>query len=285
MTDFSYFAGHDSFYLRDGWLYKGVSELEKNPELFASSNLISAVDALGVGANMVKSIRYWLDFCGLVEKSSTKHQSVYTLSNLALAIQNNDTYFQSPISLWLLHNEMAKKSIIWNVLFVDNGLQSFTKEQARQLMSIRIQEANVQYSSSTISSSVDVFLNTYAWDRQLKRKKDPEDNLLSPLNRLKLLQTQGERYFFRTISENEISPFFIYYMLFDENRREYSMDDAFAYIRKNISIDLNGLRIIFANLEQKKFISIDRAARLNMIYDQKELPTDRKIHLIYKESK
>ena len=48
------FKGHESFILREGWLNKGLFEIEKNAKVFSENY---GADELGVGPNMAKSIR------------------------------------------------------------------------------------------------------------------------------------------------------------------------------------------------------------------------------------
>ena len=58
------FGGHQTFAIRDGWLYKGLQLTKKRPELFSDPDL---ADWLGVGKNMAKAIRHWLLATGLAE--------------------------------------------------------------------------------------------------------------------------------------------------------------------------------------------------------------------------
>ena len=58
------FKGHESFILREGWLNKGLTEVKSNPKVFTE---FYGADALGVGPNMAKSIRYWLKTAGLTK--------------------------------------------------------------------------------------------------------------------------------------------------------------------------------------------------------------------------
>lgn len=55
---------HETFSIRDGWLEKAINLLEDNPNLFAKDN---GQQILGIGTNMVKSLRYWTDACGLIK--------------------------------------------------------------------------------------------------------------------------------------------------------------------------------------------------------------------------
>ena len=71
--------GHESFTLREGWLTKGLNAVHENPRVFSES---SGADALGVGTNMAKSIRYWLRTAGLTKEHP--HDGV-TLTNMVIS--------------------------------------------------------------------------------------------------------------------------------------------------------------------------------------------------------
>ena len=51
------FGRHETFALRYGWLPKGFQAAVRNPKIFLDD--LATVE-LGVGKNMVKSIRHWL---------------------------------------------------------------------------------------------------------------------------------------------------------------------------------------------------------------------------------
>ena len=54
--------GNESFNIREGWLRKGIRCVQDCPTLFSRDD---AMEILGVGSKMVKSIRYWLRATGL----------------------------------------------------------------------------------------------------------------------------------------------------------------------------------------------------------------------------
>ena len=70
------FKGHESFILREGWLNKGLFEIEKDAKVFSENY---GADELGVGPNMAKSIRYWLKTMNLTGISQRKEQSSQSL--------------------------------------------------------------------------------------------------------------------------------------------------------------------------------------------------------------
>jgi hypothetical protein len=89
MEDFIYkFRAHDTFFIRKGWLSKGVKHVLIDPAVFVSREA-NPMDTLGIGANMVKAMRYWLQAIGLTDetKSGKREQ---TLTNLGEIIHEND---------------------------------------------------------------------------------------------------------------------------------------------------------------------------------------------------
>ena len=53
------FRAHDTFFIRKGWLSKGMKYVQKKPDVFVAKDE-NPMDVLGIGANMVKALRYWL---------------------------------------------------------------------------------------------------------------------------------------------------------------------------------------------------------------------------------
>ena len=53
------FRAHETFSIRKGWLNKGMKQVAKDPSVFVSKEY-NPMDVLGIGSNMVKSLRYWL---------------------------------------------------------------------------------------------------------------------------------------------------------------------------------------------------------------------------------
>ena len=61
------FSGHETFAIREGWLHKGLKLLIEDPELLYDEYV---ADFLGVGKNMSRSIRHWLDVTGLAQRET-----------------------------------------------------------------------------------------------------------------------------------------------------------------------------------------------------------------------
>ena len=63
--DFS-FSGHETFSLRISWLPKAVAAIESQTEVF--SDVRNGMAVLGLGKNMIKSLDFWVQACGLAQK-------------------------------------------------------------------------------------------------------------------------------------------------------------------------------------------------------------------------
>ena len=59
------FSGHETFPFRYPWLKKGVDAVSDDPEVFLRED---AIVTLGVGKNMVRSIRHWCLATGLIDQ-------------------------------------------------------------------------------------------------------------------------------------------------------------------------------------------------------------------------
>ena len=50
------FRAHDTFFIRKGWLSKGMRCVSNKPDVFIAHDE-NPMDVLGIGANMVKALR------------------------------------------------------------------------------------------------------------------------------------------------------------------------------------------------------------------------------------
>lgn len=100
------FAGHETFAPRFGWLRKGFLATSDDSGVFLKAD---APITLGVGKNMVSSIRYWMKAFKLTVEFSYGTNS---RANIAvptweaawlLREEGADPYLEDPASLWLLH--------------------------------------------------------------------------------------------------------------------------------------------------------------------------------------
>lgn len=123
------FRAHDTFAIRKGWLHKGMRYVMKNPRIFVDKN-INQMDELGIGANMVKALRYWLQACGVTEETgnTTRHQKITSFGKL---VWENDCYMEEDGTLYLLHYMLASNKDLataWYFFFNLYSMTEITKE-------------------------------------------------------------------------------------------------------------------------------------------------------------
>jgi hypothetical protein len=93
------FGRHETFALRFGWLTKGAQALMSGDPVFEAED---ATVLLGVGKNMVSSIRYWLQAARIIERND----SGWTLTKIGEYIfddEGYDPYLEDEATIWLLH--------------------------------------------------------------------------------------------------------------------------------------------------------------------------------------
>lgn len=276
-------VGHSSFYLRNGWIKKGVEYVQKNKdENIFSKNNIKAIDELGIGSVMVQSLKFWLIMLDIIGK---KDKEFYLKREIEYILKM-DPYLQKINTLWLLHTyimEREKKDenpVLWN-LFIKNKKNSvFTEEEARDILALFYKEEKEVVSERSIRDSISVFIKTYYKDIDLK--VDPEDNLFSPFIKLNYLQkNENGKYYFRDIYNTEIAEELIFFLLKRIVKdKQISIMDSYSYINGIIKMRINEYEKLISKLENREFLFVDRAAGLQNINIIKDISEKEIIQLI-----
>jgi hypothetical protein len=94
-------ARHETFHPRWGWLKKGFDAASTDSHIFLAED---APVKLGVGKNMVRSLRYWCNAFKITNDDDTPSEFGQNL----LGVNGWDTYLENPASLWLLHWNLLK---------------------------------------------------------------------------------------------------------------------------------------------------------------------------------
>lgn len=276
-------VGHGSFYLRSGWVKKGVEYVNvDNSEDIFSKNNIKAVDELGIGSVMVQSLKFWLFVLDII----TKENKIFKLKREIEYILEKDPYLQRKDTLWLLHTYIMERDnrkenpILWNLFIKNKRNTVFTEEEARDILTMYYKEKNEVVSERSIRDSVNVFIKTYYKKKDLK--EDPEDNLFSPFIKLEyLIQNEKEQYYFRNIESEEIAEEIILLLL---KRRiegnQISIIDSYNYINGIIKMRINEYEKLISKLENRDFIFVDRAAGLQNINIIKDISEKEIIYLV-----
>src|SRR5262249_6709258 len=147
-----------------------------------------AITILGVGKNMVRSIRHWCLAAGVLVESEDGI-SPSDLGILLLADDGLDPYLEDPATLWLLHWQIAScrgRAATWFWAFSHFHEPEFTREALISSLYHWTQTLpGKQVAESSLKRDVEVFLRTYVPSR-LSRGDIAEDSLDCPLVELGL---------------------------------------------------------------------------------------------------
>ncbi len=193
------FAGHETFPLRYTWLSKAVQLVEKDGSVFQDDD---AMIRLGVGRNMVRSIRHWGFACGVLENApdvANNRGGVLQPTALGRALFEKDgwdPYLEDPATLWVLHYELAgssKRATTWYLAFNHYPQPELTKPELVAWLGKLAQEHGWgRVSPASLRRDVDVFLRTYVPSRA-SRTVPLEDTLDSPFVELDLIRELGTK--------------------------------------------------------------------------------------------
>lgn len=267
--------GHEKFPLREGWLNKGLIAVHDNPFVFASDR---APDVFGIGNNMVKSLRFWMKAFNLIDDSNTKNG--INLSELGVAIYNNDKYLEKDFTLWLLQSQIVKNADIatsWYLYFNRCDNVDLTKEQIFNILKRELTEYThgEKFSDKSLQNDIDVIVNMYSKDSKVE---DPEEKNVSPFVRLGLVKKTEGGYEKSHPDIRKLSEWNILYELsvLMDGCNQISIDDAFN--SDNGIIKIYQVTAVQANeyldiLESMGYIRVNRTAGLDMIYKLNEKMT------------
>lgn len=221
-------SGHESFPCRYTWLPKAVRGLRESPDLFADGD-DGAMVTLGIGKNMVRSVRFWAQVSGVVSSSRSGH-TVSDFGHAVLGERGFDPFLEDIRTLWLIHwnlsTDPANPLLAWDYLLNRWQDPDIVPSVALKVLQTVATRQDTELSPVTIEQHFDTFLHTYVPTRGRKGEVQ-EDNLDCPLVELELIVRVGERlvdtgsgraeaiYAFRREEKPEITAELFTYCLYD----------------------------------------------------------------------
>jgi hypothetical protein len=193
------FSGHEKFHCRPFWLKKGY-DFVLSGKKFSDDD---AVVALGVGKNMVSSIRYWIKAFDLVDDQEQPNN----LAHYIFGEDGKDPYLEDEGTIWLLHYHLVTggKATLYSLFFNEFRKEriEFTKEQVLSFLKRKCDEWGATVSLNSLNADIDVFIKTYL--RPKKKLKDIEDDfsgLLIDFGLVQALDKSGSELWYK-VESNE----------------------------------------------------------------------------------
>ena len=188
------FSGHETFPFRYPWLPKACIGIINSPTAFADED--AAMVEFGVGKNMVRAMRFWVEAAGLAVTADPGMMPT-PLGQKFFGADGLDPYLEDIQTLWLMHwnisTQVENPLFAWEFLLnrwqeheiaEEPVLKAFAQESERLTLK--------KLSPVTLHQHFDVFLHTYLPTRG-KKGDLADDNLDCPLTELELLTVVGER--------------------------------------------------------------------------------------------
>lgn len=275
------FRAHETFFIRKGWLYKGIKNVVHDKTVFMGDNG-NPMDILGIGANMVKSLRYWLQAVGLtVEPTSGKKYQ--TLTPFGEIIYENDKYIEEIGTLWLLHYKLVANEVdatAWYYFFNEFNRNEFNRDDFVKQLNTYILLNESEVSDRSLDDDFNCIINTYL--PRIKSnpgKVHPENNIDCPFGELSLVDIANKK--FKTYKKSvpkidSIHPLVVLAVIIDQAKGEKqikisSIQNDKCNVGKVFNLDIITLTSLLNKIELMGYITVVRTAGLDVIDIQRQI--------------
>lgn len=183
------FSGHESFICKQFWLKK-VFDFCRNRLSFSDD--LAVVD-LGVGKNMVASLRYWGKAFGIIDDNDRPTW----LGDYLFGPDGRDPYLEDLGTIWLLHYQLVKtnRASIYHMVFNEFRKEriDFTRDHLHAFLKRKCEEVGPNfYTANTITTDVNVFFRNYVKPHK-DEKVEVEDDFTGVLMDLGLVKHFKQR--------------------------------------------------------------------------------------------
>ncbi len=277
------FRAHDTFFIRKGWLSKGMRCVSIKSDVFISRDE-NPMDALGIGANMVKALRYWLQVVGLTVEP-TKGKRIQRFTDLGNLIYHHDTYIEELGTLCLLQYCLASQeneATAWYFFFNEFSMSEFSREDFVSALQkyIKMRDSETDYAIRSLNEDFQCIINTYLPRyKSNPAKVSPENNIDCPFGELGLVDILNKRkktYKKSTPSSDMLNPYVMLAVIVKNanGRKEISLNELLSApknIGKVYNLDSITMLDVLYRIERMGLIKINRTAGLDVITIQEDL--------------
>ena len=271
------FRAHDTFFIRKGWLSKGMKHISEKSDVFVSKDE-NPMDIFGIGTNMVKALRYWLQATGISKEPKTGKRT-QTFTELGERVFEYDRYVEELGTLVLLHYKLSSNkddATAWYYFFNQFNQKEFNKdefvEEVNKFLSI---EGESTVALRSITDDFNCIINTYVPRMKTNPLKiNAENNIDCPFGELGLIDLvqkgKNPRYRKVSISPELIDPWIALAIIVDQAGDNQSIHlnellHSELNIGKILNLDAVTLLEVLHRIEKIEQIKIIRTAGLDVI--------------------
>lgn len=208
------YGQHQSFYLRDRWLNKAIRHLREDNRFLYDKE---AFEKMGLGKNMVQSLKYWVVATGVVEEVyNEKRKKIHLITNLGKILYQYDKFIKFQDTASILHYHMCKQkepSTTWYWFFNELKETMTTKESlSQELISWVKENEKKPFSNNSLKKDIDCLIKLYTAGQS---NIDPEEVIQSPLSKLAILEEKKGIVYKRNLSISKVGLTALMYVLLD----------------------------------------------------------------------
>ena len=271
------FRAHETFFIRKGWLNKGMKYISIKPDVFVDKEE-NPMDVLGIGSNMVKSLRYWLQAVGLT-KEPTHGRRLQEFTELGQSVFANDRYIEELGTLYLLHYKLATNkadATAWYYFFNEFGMAEFTKEDFVSALQnyVLMSDEETSVAMRSLNDDFACIINTYLPRyKSNPNRVSPENNIDCPFGELGLIDvlSKEKKIYKKSIPAPEsFDPWIVLAVIIDQadGRSEIGLNElltAQCNIGRIFNLDAITMLEVLHQIEKLGEIKIIRTAGLDII--------------------
>lgn len=271
------FRAHETFFIRKGWLSKGMKYVINDGDVFISKDE-NPMDVLGIGANMVKSLRYWLQAVGLTEEPRSGKRT-QTLTAFGNSVFSNDRYVEELGTLYLLQYKLAsnyEEATSWAYFFNEFAMSEFSRDDFVAFIQNHLKMSGTEdVALRSLNDDFSCIVNTYLPRYKNNPEKiDPENNIDCPFGELGLLDyaNKAKKTFKKVIPPSvSINPWVALAVISDRanGKKEISLNELLTgncNIGKVFNLDAVTMLDVLYRIERLHEIKIIRTAGLDVIH-------------------
>lgn len=278
------FSGHESFPCKALWLKKGYDFILDNNDW----NELYSVVKLGVGKNMVASIRYWMRAFGMLN-----NDGLTDIAHLIFSPKDGtDPFIEDLGTLWLLHYQLVctDEATIYSLFFKRFQRERLTFDRTHVIAFVkRIMTENgkiKQFNENTVKKDVGVLLQNYSLSHKPASMED-YSMLLTDLDLIRL-SSDEKQYSFNIDGKRQLPVEILLYAIVKEKGDTDNVDYDTLQLIGNVFC-LNDMELINMLMAlQVKFPNIFRytdTAGLRQVHFLKSLKPNDVLKYYYKNEK
>ena len=269
------FRAHETFFIRKGWLSKGMKAIKNDPNVFISKER-NPMDTLGIGSNMVKSMRFWLQAVGITEElRKGKRSQIFT--PLGEKIYQHDRYIEEVGTLYLLQYRLASQDELataWYFFFNIFNITEFTKDDFVSALNGYAIDGGEDAALRSLTDDFNCIIGTYVPRYKTNPGKvSAENNIDCPLGELGLIDIVDKtKKIYRKVTPlaESIDPWIILAVIMDQagNTTEVGLNELLTSaknIGKVFNLDVITMIDVLHEAEKTGAIKIIRTAGLDII--------------------